>query len=33
MKQSEIYAHFMANKMGMQKEMKDTRTDVLEAEA
>ena len=33
MKQSEIYAHFMANKMGMSKEMKDTRSDVLEAEA
>lgn len=33
MKQSEIYAHFMANKMGMQKEMKDTRNDVLQAES
>ena len=33
MKQSEIYAHFMANKMGMQKEMKEQKGDVLEAEA
>ena len=32
MKQSEIYAHFMANKMGMQKEMKDTWDDVAQAE-
>ena len=32
MKQSEIYAHFMANKMGMQKEMKEQRDQVLEEE-
>ena len=32
MKQSEIYAHFMANKMGMTEEMKDTKRDVLAEE-
>jgi len=32
MKQSEIYAHFMANKMGMSKEMKETWDDVAQAE-
>ena len=32
MKQSEIYAHFMANKMGMAKELKQTREDVAECE-
>ena len=32
MKQSEIYAHFMANKMGMQKEMKEEQGGVMEEE-
>lgn len=32
MKQSEIYAHFMANKMGMNKEMKKEKDGVLEEE-
>lgn len=32
MKQSEIYAHFMANKMGMNKEMKQEKDGVLEEE-
>ena len=32
MKQSEIYAHFMANKMGMQNEMKQTRDEVEQTE-
>jgi hypothetical protein len=33
MKQSEIYAHFMANKMGMATEHKDAQNDQMEAEA
>lgn len=32
MKQSEIYAHFMANKMGMSEELKEAKADALEAE-
>lgn len=33
MKQSEIYAHFMANKMGMQEELKEQKKDVMQEEA
>jgi len=33
MKQSEIYAHFMSNKMGMSEELKQTKDDVLAEEA
>jgi DNA helicase INO80 len=33
MKQSEIYAHFMANKMGMTEELKEQKKDVLAEEA
>ena len=32
MKQSEIYAHFMANKMGMTEELKNEKKDVLAME-
>jgi DNA helicase INO80 len=32
MKQSEIYAHFMANKMGMNEELKEQKRDVLAEE-
>ena len=32
MKQSEIYAHFMANKMGMTEELKEAKADTLKEE-
>ena len=32
MKQSEIYAHFMANKMGMSEELKEAKADTMKEE-
>ena len=32
MKQSEIYAHFMANKMGMTEELKEAKADTMKEE-